>query len=158
MDDTKAKYYAVRDEKASLILDNWGDAVNHGFIQKQGHGNAVKFNTKKEAEKWVKHKAFPMTASSAVKSYIQKQHFLVRLAVFSLLATMSLSSGFYMLVKLENYLNCRNDVIIGSSSVCVSLRKVSITISGEFNKLIDIILYEVIGVVLIFSSWVVGLL
>ena len=151
-------YYAIRSFGQGIVVKKWGDAVNAGFLQKAPYGNAVKFATKSDAEKWLEHKPFPMTANGVVKSWAQKQHPLVRLCFFSIMVTIFFIGGFYFATKLEDYLQCRSNVQLASTSVCVALKKVSMTITDQFNKLIDIIFYEIIGAILVFSSWSVGLL
>ena len=152
------KFYAIRGIGSGIICETWGEAVNNGFIQKAGYGNAVKFTTREDAEEFIKIKAFPMTMNNQVKGWIEKQHPLIRLCVFSIMVSFFFVMIFYLTIKLEDYLMCRENVQLASTNMCVSLKRLNIVISEQFNKLVDIVFYEIIGAILVFSSWMVGLI
>ena len=81
----KKGYYAVRGGVGEGIYQKWGDAVNAGFIFKQGRGNAVRFDSIKEAQEWMRVDAFPENSISVfaknTDTWISKQHFLVKINV-----------------------------------------------------------------------------
>lgn len=156
--NSKTTYYAIRGAGGDVIVTSWGDAVNAGFTWKQGYGNAVKFSNKKDAEKWMKTKAFPEGTNGVVKSWITKQHPLIRLTCFSIMVTVIFIIGFKMAIKFEDYLGCRENIQLRGTSMCQALNKVTMALTDQFGKLIDIVFYEIIGAVMVFSSWSVGLI
>lgn len=150
-------YYAVRGGETAGVYDDWGDAVNAGYMRKQGHGNAVKFDTREAAERFVAHRPFAEGTAGRVQGWVQRQHFLFRASLFAVTATTALATLFNLSIWARGYFEC-NKVFMSTTNLCMGLTKLSLVVSNHMNTLVDYFMYEVIAVVGILVAWMVGFL
>ena len=153
----KKVFYAVRNGITKGIYENWGKAVNAGFKQQQGYGNAIKCTTMVEAEAFLEEPAFPTGPSGKVKSYIKKQHFLVRFSVFSVMATTLIIIFWNIALWAEKKVGCDN-ILLGSTLLCKSLIKMKQKVQEQMETLLNLFFIQIMGIIFVASSYVAGIL
>lgn len=156
-DDEPKAYYAVRNGITSGVYDTWAGAVNAGWYSQQGFGNAIKCSTEAEAWDFLKQEAFPTGRPAQVKSWIQKKPFLVRLMIFSLMTTILCIVSWNIVIYSEDTFGCRN-INIATTLMCKSFKVVKDHVINNFENLLNIFFCQVIGSILVASTYVAGIL
>ena len=137
-------FYAVRGGLGHGVYTKWSEAVNAGWYSKQGFGNAVKCDTREEADDFLKVRPFAQGKAGQVQSWVSRQHFLVQLTIFMLVSTLGGVAGFHALVYAENIIRCREDINLSMSPVCVALAEIRIVFTKNTIYLVQFIAVEIV--------------
>ena len=150
-------WYAVRmPGKEPVVTESWGDALNAGFSQCQGFGNAAKFSTKEEAERFLKQRAFPHGKAGEIQSWIQRQHFVIRITCFGVMSSTVLCIGYHTMIKMGEYMKCDYSLSSASGPVCIGIREVQLFQQKKMGELATFFFAEIIVAMLCFCSYMCG--
>jgi len=117
-----------------------------------------KFNKLQEqAQEFIGANAFPTNQVGNISQYISKQHFLVRFTLFSTIATSLCFLAYYIATELETKFQC-NNLNYSILPMCKMLIQVRMAVSANYEKFLNIIFYQIMGGILVISSWFSGLL
>ncbi len=150
-------YYAVRNGTMTGVYEHWFQAVQAGFRQQEGYGNAVKCDTREQAEEFIKMKPFSSSPVGSVNGYIAKQHFLVRMMIFTISMNVLCFGAYKLALKAEVELGC-NDLVLSMLPMCKGLMNIRTQVTSNYEKLLNILFYQIVGGIFIASSWLAGLL
>ena len=146
-------FYAVRGGLGHGIYTKWSEAVNAGWYSKQGFGNAVKCDTRDEAEEFLKVRPFAQGKAGQVQGWVSRQHFLVQLLIFMIISTLGGVASFHALVYAENMIKCREDINLSMSPVCVALAEIRIVFTKNTIYLVQFIAVEIVISIGVIASY-----
>ena len=152
--------YAVRGGEGHGLYDTYADALDAGWLQRQGYGNAVKFPARQRefAEQWLARSPLPNGRAASVQTWIQKQHFLVRLTLTSLIATISLAGLFHMLVYLDSYIGCDKSVVIATTPMCIGITNVKTFVTSKIVEITNLVFAQIVSGIGVFAMYLGGML
>lgn len=180
-------FYVVRGGRNAGIYENWHDAVNAGWFQRQPYGNAVKVESVEDAEAFLAitrecnclcflcdcphtvisththsynslSKAFAQGAAGQVKSWVSRQHFVVQFTIFSVTSSITAWFLLELLQWYEGYLECADDIQRKLGPMCMNLNNLQLYVAANVNTLITFAFYEISVSITVLFAWLSGLL
>ena len=116
-------YYAIRNGTQTGIYTEWYKAVQAGWRQQEGYGNAVRCDTLEQAEEFIKLKPFSSSPVGSINGYIGKQHFLVRLLIFTISMNVLCFASYKGALKAEKEIGC-DDLVFSMLPMCKGLMSI----------------------------------
>ena len=161
MSSNSKEFYAIRGGDKHGIYTEWYEAVNAGWHQKAPRGNAVKVYSRSDAEKFMAVKAFPENHITIManegQSWVQRQHFLVKINILGIAMILSFGFVFNILLKVQDRIGCDQTYMLNHMT-CVHLNKLKVSIQEYYGHMVDVIFYYIIQALSVFTFWLTGFL
>jgi hypothetical protein len=158
----KGKVYAVSGGPRQGVYTSWPQAVDAGFNQKQGYGNAVSFDGPEaaaDAQQWVDgRKPYPEGTANQWRHGVKQQPFLVRLFVMVVLMTAFAATIAFIARRAEQYLGCRADYTRMADEVCLLVAKIDVAVRESAVSTTRLVATEVVVAIGLGFAWIFNIL
>lgn len=151
--------YAIRGGSGHGIYETYADAVDGGWSQRQGYGNAMKFEEAQRpfAEEWLKRTPLPNGRAASAQSWVKKQHFLVRITITGIIASISFAAIFHFCIWFHNYVGC-DGLTMATTPACKGVLQMRLFVSDKLVELTNLLFAQVISAIGVFAMYVGGML
>ena len=152
----KLAFYAIRPKDPNGgVFTTWPSAMTAGYIQKQGYGNAAKFDNENDAMAFAASPALEQVPRNHV---VRRLPAVARLIIFSWLMTFFFVGMYVAASQFAKWWGCgQNTMHTMSDVVCLGLSKMMTAAQEHFQSAIVIIFTQIVGSFTYFAAYMTGL-